>query len=103
MYSEFWVDRNAEKRAKTGSRGREKSVLFKMDVESLGFVEMTLAAAKGRVDVDVYGPSGVTDHSSVIAEDLLEIFEITRLAGKKCPRAGGKTSSDADGGIPGSV
>ena len=53
-----------------------------LDVESLGFVEMTLAAAKGRVDVDVYGPSGVTDHSSVIAEDLLEILKSHGLPGR---------------------
>lgn len=83
MYSEFWVDPDAEEKGENGQQGERKiQFLFKMDVESLGFVEMTLAAAKGRVDVDVYGPSGVTDHSSVIAEDLLEILKSHGLPGR---------------------
>ena len=74
---------DAEEKGENGQQGERKiQFLFKMDVESLGFVEMTLAAAKGRVDVDVYGPSGVTDHSSVIAEDLLEILKSHGLPGR---------------------
>lgn len=83
MYSEFWVDPDAEEKNENGQQGERKiQFLFKLDVESLGFVEMTLAAAKGRVDLDVYGPSGVTDHSSVIAEDLLEILKSHGLPGR---------------------
>lgn len=50
MYSELWVDPDAEDREK-GSRqpGQEKiQFLFKLDIQSLGYLEMTLAAGRKR-------------------------------------------------------
>lgn len=83
MYSEFWVDPDAEEKSENGQKGDRKiQFLFKLDVESLGFVEMTLAAAKGGVDLDVYGPTGLTDHSSVVAEDLMDILKSHGLPGR---------------------
>ena len=58
MYSELWVDPDAEDREK-GSRqpGQEKiQFLFKLDIQSLGYLEMTLAARQEEIELDIYGP-----------------------------------------------
>lgn len=57
-YSELWVDPDAEDREK-GSRqpGQEKiQFLFKLDIQSLGYLEMTLAARQEEIELDIYGP-----------------------------------------------
>ena len=58
MYSEFWVDPDAEEQS--GERKGEKKIqfLFKMDIESLGFLEITLAAHNNQIDLSIYGPKG---------------------------------------------
>ena len=57
--------------------GHKIQFLFKMDLPSVGFLEMTLGAGKEQVDVSVYGPDSVTAHSGLIAEDLGRFWPIT--------------------------
>lgn len=84
MYSELWVDPDAEDRKK-GSRqpGQEKiQFLFKLDIQSLGYLEMTLAARQEEIELDIYGPDAVMECGGVVAEDLREILASHGLSGK---------------------
>lgn len=83
MYSEFWVDPDAEeKKEDSRSGGGKIQFLFKMDIQSLGFLEMTLAARGDQVELDVYGPNSLTSHSNIVAEDIREILSSHGLTGK---------------------
>ena len=79
------MDPDAEEReeARDGrGDGHKIQFLFKMDLPSVGFLEMTLGAGKEQVDVSVYGPDSVTAHSSLIAEDLGQILADHGLKGR---------------------
>lgn len=84
LYSEFWVDPDAEeKQGEAKDAEREKiQFLFKMDIESLGFMEMTLSAWKEQVELNIYGPQGVFSHAGIVAEDIKQILEDHNLVGK---------------------
>lgn len=81
-YSELWVDPDAEE--EKGGRGEREKVqfLFKLDIQSLGFLEMTLSARKEQVELNVFGPETVAAHEAVIAQDLKEILASHGLSGK---------------------
>jgi hypothetical protein len=82
MYSELWVDPDARER---GADGREQSkiqFLFKMDLESLGFLEIALSARQEQVELRVYGPETVSSHSGLVAEDLGQILADHGFHGK---------------------
>ena len=82
MYSEFWVDPDAKKKGQDGKDAERIQFLFKMDIESLGFLEMTLAVQKDQAELAVYGPKTLLGNSAIIAEDLKEILELHGLKGK---------------------
>ncbi|WP_297196427.1 hypothetical protein [uncultured Flavonifractor sp.] len=83
MYSEMWVDPDAEEEQKQrdGGAGDKVQFLFKLDLESLGFLEITLAARQDQVDLRIYGPDAVSDQSKIIAEDMKEILARHQLSG----------------------
>ena len=86
MYSELWVDPDAPDDGREGSGEEEEGkiqFLFKLDIDSLGFFEMTLAARKDQVDLNVYAPESVTAHASLVEEDLAEILSAHGLTGKR--------------------
>ena len=86
MYSELWVDPDAPDDGQEGSDGEggEKiQFLFKLDIDSLGFLEMTLAARKDQVDLSVYAPDSVAAHAALVEEDLAEILSAHGLTGKR--------------------
>ena len=75
VYSEAWVDPDAEEKQEGQEKGQPKmQFLFKLDVQGLGFVEMTLAARGEEVSLDVYAPEEVARNSGVVAEDLRDIL-----------------------------
>ncbi len=84
LYSELWVDPDAEEESSSGKGGYGEKIqfLFKMDVQSLGFVEMTMAARKDQVDLEVYGPENLERCGQVVAEDLAEILRSHGLTGR---------------------
>ena len=84
MYSELWVDPDAEEKDQSGKRqgGGKIQFLFKLDVQSLGFLEMTLASREEQVELDVYGPEAVERNGAIIAEDLRDILASHGLTGK---------------------
>ena len=82
MYSELWVDPDAEDAPDKKGRGGEKvQFLFKLDLESLGFLEITLAAQEEKVELHIYGPEAVSDHSGIIAQDMQAILARHQLSG----------------------
>ena len=84
MYSELWVDPDAED-GQPGSRDGDQKIqfLFKLDLESLGFLEITLAAKDGQVDLHIYGPDSVSGNSATISEDMETILARHQLSGKR--------------------
>lgn len=83
MYSELWVDPDAEDKGEQGdSAGGKVQFLFKLDLESLGFMEIALGAREEQVDLQIRGPQAVSDHSAVIIRDMQDILARHQLAGK---------------------
>lgn len=85
MYSEFWVDPDAEEDQEQGGKqnGEGKiQFLFKLDIQGLGFLDMTLAARESQVDLAVFGPDAVAAHQDQIARDLKDILADHGLDGR---------------------
>ena len=83
MYSELWVDPDAEDGQQKENNGEHKvQFLFKLDLESLGFLEITLAARDDQVELHIYGPDSVSANSATIAEDMGTILARHQLSGK---------------------
>ena len=82
MYSEYWVDPDADNE-ENGRRSEDGKIqfLFKMDIQGLGFVEMVLGARKDQVDLDLYAPDSVARHRARVAEDLQQILQDHGLTG----------------------
>lgn len=82
MYSEMWVDPDAEDENSGGGAASDKiQFLFKLDLESLGYLEITLAARGDQVDLHIYGPDGVSKNNEVIAGDMASILARHQLTG----------------------
>lgn len=85
MYSEFWVDPDAEEDQEQGGKqnGEGKiQFLFKLDIQGLGFLDMTLAARESQVDLAVFGPDAVAAHQDQITRDLKDILADHGLDGR---------------------
>ena len=83
MYSELWVDPNAQEQQDgfAPDEGKRTQFLLKMDLEGLGFIEMSMAVVNGRVQMHVYGPEEVSHHGATIARDLTDILADHQLTG----------------------
>lgn len=83
MYSEMWVDPDAEDQ-EGGGREQDHKVqfLFKLDLESLGFLEIALSARQDQVEMQIYGPDAVQASSGLIAQDMRDILASHGLTGK---------------------
>ena len=82
MYSELWVDPNAQDEEKKGEPGGKKvQFLFKLDLESLGFLEVSMAVRDGQVQMHIYGPEEVSSHQGIIASDMADILARHQLKG----------------------
>ena len=79
-----FVDPDAEDKGEQGdSAGGKVQFLFKLDLESLGFLEITLAARDEQVDLHIYGPENVSSHDAIIAEDMAKILARHQLTGSR--------------------
>lgn len=82
MYSELWVDPDAEDESSGGGKPSDKvQFLFKLDLESLGFLEITLAARDDQVELHIYGPDAVCAHNDVVTGDMARILARHQLTG----------------------
>ena len=83
MYSEMWVDPDAEEQGGSGQEQDHKvQFLFKLDLESLGFLEIALSSRQDQVEMQIYGPDTVQANSGLIAEDMRDILTSHGLASK---------------------
>lgn len=83
MYSEMWVDPDAEEQGGFGQeQDRKVQFLFKLDLESLGFLEIAMSSRQAQVEMQIYGPDAVQANSGLIAEDMRDILASHGLSGK---------------------
>lgn len=82
-YSQLWVDPDAQDEDQQGMKQPAARLLLRLDLESLGTLEITLTARDQQVDLQVWGPESVAKNGAVIARDLGEILKQHELTGKK--------------------
>lgn len=75
MYSEYWVDPDADGDGTAREGDSKVQFLFKMDIQDLGFLEMVLGARNNQVDLDLYAPDSVLRHRARVTEDLQQILK----------------------------
>lgn len=76
VFSEMWVDPDAEENLKRGRGGKENILrfLFKIDIQNLGFFDMVLTCQGERVDVQVFCPERVAPFSQLVQGELSRII-----------------------------
>lgn len=76
VFSEMWVDPDAEENLKRGRGERENILrfLFKIDIQNLGFFDMVLTCQGERVDVQVFCPERVAPFSQLVEGELQRIL-----------------------------
>ena len=76
MFSELWVDPDAENNLKNGRGDRENVIrfLFKMDIQDLGFFDMVLTCQGENVDLQIFGPPAVTGFAGTVQGELSRIL-----------------------------
>jgi len=79
LFSELWVDPDAEeeqKKKRSGGGGQEKTmrILFKMDVQSLGLFDVILTARDQEVEVRIACPQKAAPFSKEIEQSVSQII-----------------------------
>ena len=76
MFSELWVDPDAENNLKNGRGDRDNVVrfLFKMDIQGLGFFDMVLTCQRENVDLQIFGPPAVADFAGTVQGEMGRIL-----------------------------
>ena len=76
VFSEMWVDPDAEENLKKGRSDRPNTLrfLFKIDIQDLGFFDMVLACQGERVDIQVLCPEKVVPFTQLVQGELSRIL-----------------------------
>ncbi|MDE7219901.1 MAG: hypothetical protein K2O45_09805 [Oscillospiraceae bacterium] len=76
MFSELWVDPDAEDNLKKGRGDRDNVVrfLFKMDIQGLGFFDMVLTCQRENVDLQIFGPPSVAGFAGMVQGEMGRIL-----------------------------
>ena len=76
MFSELWVDPDAEDNLKQGRGDRDNTIrfLFKMDIQGLGFFDIVLTCQRDNVDLQIYGPPEVTSFAATVQGEMDRIL-----------------------------
>ena len=76
LFSELWVDPDAEQESENGGRknGKCVKILFKMDVQDLGAFDVLLTSADKEVSMNVLCPQAVTPFADRISQALSGIL-----------------------------
>ena len=82
LYSEIWVDPDAEEGNARRGNAQEVRFLLKMDIQTLGALEMTVDAKNDSVALRILGPEAVEQHAEMISEDLSQILVDHGLTGR---------------------
>lgn len=81
LFSELWVDPDADdgRGGAEGKRGNCTKLLFKIDVQSLGFFDVILTERGGEVDLRVSCPAGALPFAGKIEQSLTQIISRNEL------------------------
>lgn len=80
LFSEMWVDPDAENRTETGQGGRTIRFLFKIDVQSVGLFDVVLTHwDNDKVDIRIACPEKVAGFSKEIEKTVSKILERNQL------------------------
>ena len=76
MFSEVWVDPDAEENMKHGRGSRDNVLrfLFKADIQDLGFFDMVLTCQRENVDLQIFCPDTVAPFADLVSEELTNIL-----------------------------
>ncbi len=76
MFSEMWVDPDAEENMKRGRGGQDNTLrfLFKIDIQGLGFFDMVMTCQKEKVDIQLFCPDKVAPFSGLVQGELSRIL-----------------------------
>ncbi|MDE7245607.1 MAG: hypothetical protein K2O18_16760 [Oscillospiraceae bacterium] len=76
MFSEVWVDPDAEENMKRGQGDQDNVIrfLFKMDIQDLGFFDMVLTYRRDNVDIQVFCPRKVAPFADTVSGELTRIL-----------------------------
>lgn len=76
MFSELWVDPDAEDNLKQGHSGRDNTVrlLLKLDIQSLGFFDLVLSCRRDKVDLRLYCPERLSPFTGIVQGELSRIL-----------------------------
>lgn len=77
MYSEMWVDPDAENDAERGKSEKERTLRFllKFDVQELGLFDLVLSYRQGTIDVQIRCPERIGAFSRLIEQQLHALAE----------------------------
>ena len=76
LFSELWVDPDAEENMKRGQGHQDNTIrfLFKIDIQGLGFFDMVLTCRRDDVDLQLYCPQTVTPFAGVVQSEMTRIL-----------------------------
>ena len=76
MFSELWVDPDAEDNLKRGRGDRDNTIrfLFKVDIQDLGFFDMVLTYRQDNVDLQIFSPPSVADFAGTVQGEMGRIL-----------------------------
>jgi len=76
LFSEMWVDPDAEENLKHGNGHRDNTIrfLFKIDIQGLGFFDMVLTCQRENVDLQLYCPQSVTPFAGIVQGEMTRIL-----------------------------
>jgi len=82
MFSELWVDPDAEPDTQRDKAGKTQRFLFKIDIESLGFFDVVLNTRGTAVDLQVQCPEKLAPFLGVIESNMTRILVENGLQAK---------------------
>jgi hypothetical protein len=76
MFSELWVDPDAEDNLKRGRSGRDNTIRFllKIDIQSLGLFDLVLNCHRDSVDLRLYCPEQLAPFTGIVQGELSRIL-----------------------------
>ena len=76
VFSELWVDPDAEENLKRGQGERDNVIRFlcKMDIQGRGFFDMVLTCQRENVDLQIFGPPAVSDFAGTVQGEMGRIL-----------------------------
>lgn len=80
MFSEIWVDPDANESVKGNKGGQAVKVLVKFDVKDLGFFEMVMLIQDGLVDMQLFYPESLEDDKEEIRKNIFNIIERNEMS-----------------------